>query len=131
MDSIRLYDSREQCTTTVDAERVGQDKFRLMSNSLCSEDLSYGTLIRADYRPGSKDVYDFVSVIESSSYTQQVYGLNYGLQEDKLREIGEMITSAGGYWEVVFGGIAYVNLPMNSTLDVEKEIKKRKTKQSV
>ena len=35
-----------------------------------------------------------------------------------------MIVDEEGYWEVIFGGMDYVNLPKGSTLNVLRELNK-------
>jgi hypothetical protein len=35
-----------------------------------------------------------------------------------------MIMDEGGYWEVIFGGMGYVNLPKTSKLNVIDELNK-------
>ena len=44
--------------------------------------------------------------------------------ETEMRVIGQMIMDEGGYWEVIFGGMGYVNLPKKSKLNVIDELNK-------
>lgn len=46
------------------------------------------------------------------------------LNESELRVVGQMIIDKGGYWEVIFGGMGYVNLPKDSRFNVIDELNK-------
>ena len=41
-----------------------------------------------------------------------------------MRVVGQMVIDEGGYWEVIFGGMGYVNLPKTSKLNVINELNK-------
>ena len=53
--------------------------------------------------------------------------MEFGLRKSVLliaTTVGQMIMDEGGYWEVIFGGMGYVNLPKTSKLNVIDELNK-------
>lgn len=46
--------------------------------------------------------------------------LTFQFQETEYRLLGDEIEKQGGFWQVDFGSVATVNLPKNSTLDLDE-----------
>lgn len=104
--------------------KTGEYHYKLMHNDPLSEELSYGTIIEVEPEFNEEGAYQFKKVAKISDFTLAVYGLPSSLNRSELMIVGNMIVQEGGYWEVIFGGIGYVNLPKNSALDVNDELNK-------
>jgi hypothetical protein len=130
---IRMYHPEEESTGNYEVVKVGENEYKLAANDPFNEDFSYGTIIEVEKEEKDKGVLQFKRISKKSDFTLNVYGLGSSLNETELRIVGDMIIKEGGYWEVIFGGIAYVNLPKESRLKVIEELnkliekKKRKT----
>lgn len=101
---------------------------KLLPNlAIYKETLSYGTIIEVEQEVIEDDeekVYTLKSILKESDFSINVIGLPSELNETELRVVGKMITDEGGFWEVIFSGMGYVNLPKNSKLDVIEELNK-------
>jgi len=64
----------------------------------------------------------FKNIHRKSEFTSECIGLPMALKESEMRLVGQMITDEGGFWEVIFGGMGFVNLPKNSKLNVTEEL---------
>ena len=121
---ISMYVPEEASTGPYEVVKVSECLFKLMHNDPFNPLLSYGTII--EVLPEKKDggVFIFKGVHTESSYNLEVIALPGVLSESELRVVGQMIIEEGGYWEVIFGGMGYVNLPKSSKLDVTDELSK-------
>ena len=119
---INLYDSDEGFGGNVEVVKLGQHTYQLMCNTFFSEDVYYGTVIEVEDELTDDGYFKLKSIIKASEYTQETYFLPIALNEAELRIVGGKIVEEGGYWEVVFGGMALVNLPKKSLLDVNEEL---------
>lgn len=63
-------------------------------------------------------------MFKESDFSLEVIALPFVLTESEMRIVGKMIIDAGGFWEVIFGGMGYVNLPKHSELNVIEELNK-------
>jgi len=63
-------------------------------------------------------------IYAESEYSLEVIALPMSLNETEMRIVGKMIIDEGGYWEVIFGGMAYINLPKDSKLNIIDELNK-------
>lgn len=121
---ISMYVPEEASTGPYEVVKVSECLFKLMHNDPFNPLLSYGTIIEVLPEKKYGGVFIFKGVHTVSSYNQEVIGLPGILSESELRVVGQMIVEEGGYWEVVFGGMGYVNLPKTSKLNVVEELNK-------
>ena len=119
-----MYVPEEACTSTYDVIKVAENRYRLASNDPFSETLIYGTIIEVLPEKNEEDTFVFKKVCAVSEYNLEVIGLPMALNETEMRVVGQMIIDEGGYWEVLFGGMGYVNLPKHSKLNVIEELNK-------
>lgn len=121
---IRMYYPEESSTGKYDVIKVDTHNFKLVSNDPFVEKLSFGTIIEVEPEMHEREVYKFKRIVSESEYKSESLFLPSELNETELRIVGNLIVKEGGYWEVVFGGIGIVNLPLDSKLDVTKELNK-------
>lgn len=121
---IKMYVPDEASTGTYEVIQVSENTYKLTNNDPFSEILTYGTIIEVLPEKKDGDTYIFKRVHAESEYILQVIGLPFSLNETEMRVVGQMIIDEGGYWEVIFGGMVYVNLPKTSKLNVIDELNK-------
>lgn len=124
---IRMYIPDESATGSYAVIQLSEFTYKLTNNDPFNETLSYGTIIEVEPQIKEDDdekVYTLKSVLKESDFSINVIGLPSELNEKELRVVGKMITDEGGFWEVIFGGMGYVNLPKHSRLDVIEELNK-------
>lgn len=124
---IRLYVPEESLTGSYAVIQLSEFTYKLTNNDPFNETLSYETIIEVEPWVKEEDqekVYTLKSVLKKSDFSINVIGLPSELSETELRIVGKMITDEGGFWEVIFGGMGYVNLPKHSKLDVIEELNK-------
>jgi len=121
---IKMYVPEEASTGTYEVIKVSEHTYKLTNNDPFSEILTYGTIIEVLPEKKDEDTYIFKGVHTESDFTHEVIGLPSALNETEMRVVGQMIIDEGGYWEVIFGGMGYVNLPKTSKLNVIDELNK-------
>ncbi len=104
------------------AIKIAKNKYELTENDPFCEFLSYKTRIEIEDFKKEEGVLEFKRVFKKSDFSLEVIGLPMELNETELRKIGKMIIDEGGYWEVIFGGMGYVNLPKTSKLNIINEL---------
>ncbi len=122
---IKMYVPEEDSTGTYEVIEVSENRYKLTSNDPFNETLIYGTIIEVLPEKKDKDTLVFKKVYIESEFNLEVISLPMSLNETELRVIGQMIIDEGGYWEVLFGGMGYVNLPKISKLNVINELNKK------
>jgi len=124
---IKMYMPVEASTGTYEVIKVSEHRYKLTNNDPFSEILTYGTIIEVLPEKKDEDTFVFKQVYAESEYNLEVIGLPMSLNETEMPEmrvVGQMIIDEGGYWEVIFGGMGYVNLPKTSKLNVIDELNK-------
>lgn len=120
---IRMHVPEEASTGDYEVIEVSENKYMMAHNDPFSEVLTYGTIFSV--LPEKKEgVFVFKEVDTESEFSIDVMFLPPFLNETELRVVGQMILDEGGYWEVLFGGMGYVNLPKSSKLNVFEEVSK-------
>ena len=98
---------------------VNELNFKLTSNDPFDFRNSYGTTLELA-KTSQPDVYHVNKVTERSNFTTRRFLLNSSLKESEYRVIGDEIMKIGGFWEVIFGGYAMVNIPNGSTFNLDE-----------
>lgn len=121
---IRMYVPTTSSTSTYDVIKIDSYTYQLVNNAPFNENLIYGTIIEVHPEEKEEGVLEFKKIFAESTYNLEVIILPTSLAKHQLRAIGELIIDEGGFWEVIFGGLGYINLPKHSKLDVMKELNK-------
>ena len=121
---IRMYIPQETSTGLYDVRKVGDFLYELTNNDPFNEELIYKTIIEVLPEKNDDGHFIFKRVYKESEYTLEVIHLPTILNQKELRLVGQMIVDNGGFWEVIFGGLGYVNLPKGSKLNVCHELNK-------
>lgn len=121
---IRMRVPEDRSTGTYDVIKIDDTLYQLANNDPFSETLTYGTIIEVQPKKDDEGNIEFKKIYQESDYTLEVIGLPMELDKSELLIIGQKITDEGGFWEVIFGGLGYVNLPRGSKLNVAGELHK-------
>lgn len=122
-----MYVPEESSTGPYEVIKVSEYTCKLTNNDPFSEVLTHGTIIEVLPEKKDEDTYVFKEVHAESDYILEVIGLPSALNETEMRIVGQMIIDESGYWEVIFGGMGYVNLPKHSKLNEIEELNKLTT----
>lgn len=115
---IEIYDKRAGTTTTEYVEQLSESKFRMIENSAWDCNLTLGT--EFETRINKEGKHEIKRITKKSDYLTRRFMLTSQFQEAEYRLLGDEIEKQGGFWQVDFGSIATVNLPKNSTLDLNE-----------
>ena len=115
---IEIYDKREQSTATEYVEKISEIKFRVAENSVWNCRLTVGTEFETRINKDGK--YEITKITKDSDFITRRFFINSQFKEEDYRFLGDEIMKQGGFWQVDFGSIATVNLPKNSTLDLDE-----------
>lgn len=121
---IRIFEPDFGFTASYDAIQLSEFQYLLKCNSPLSEELTYGTIIEVEKEKTKEGDLILSKIVKKSDFSSETYMLPGDLNETELSIVGDMIINAGGYWEVLFGGMGFVNLPKDSTLDISSELRK-------
>ena len=116
--SIEIFDKREKTIATEIVEKLSETKFRVLENSIWNCRLTLGT--EFETRINNESRYEIVKITKESDYLTRRFLLNGQFSEEDYRVLGDEIMRQGGFWQVDFGNIATVNLPINSTLNLDE-----------
>lgn len=115
---IEIYDKREKSTATEVVEKLSDTKFRMSENSIWNCRLTVGTEFETRINKESK--YEIIKITKESDFVTRRFFLTGQFREEEYRVLGEEITRQGGFWQVDFASIATINLPKNSTFDLDE-----------
>lgn len=114
---IQIYDKREKSTATEVVEKLSDTKFRMAENSIWNCRLTIGT--EFETRINKEFNYEITKITKTSDYRTRRFFLTGQFKEEEYCVLGDEIIRQGGFWQVDFGNIATINLPTNSTLDLD------------
>ena len=120
-----MYVPEEKSTGTYDVIKISDCIYELTSNDPFNESLCFGTTIEVEaekIEEEGQNNFVFKKIHTKSEYKLEILFLPIELNQSELQIVGEMIINEGGFWEVIFGGMGYVNLPKKSKLDVIEEL---------
>ena len=115
---LEIYNKREKSITTMYVEQISDSKFRMVDNDVFNCRLVLG--IEFETRINKDGLHEITRITKESDYVTRRFMLNSQFQEADYRFLGDEIVKQGGFWQVDFGNIATVNLPKESTLDLDE-----------
>lgn len=118
LTQIEIYDKREKITENVVVEKLSETKFRVSENAVMLCHLTFGT--EFETRINKDGAYEITKITKDSEFITRRFLLSHKFSESEYRLLGDEIIKQGGFWQVDFGGLATVNLPQNSTLDLDE-----------
>ena len=110
--TIRMYHPEEASTGNYDVIQISAYEYQMVNNDPFYPDLSYGTVFEVKKEPYEAGILEFNRISKASDFSLEVYGLPQVLNEKELSLIGDLIVKAGGFWEVIFGGMGYLGQPL-------------------
>jgi hypothetical protein len=114
---IEIYDKRQELSTTMYVDRVADNIFRAVENEVFNCRLTLGTEFETCINKDGK--HEVVRIVKESNFSTKRFFLTSQFSESDYRLLGDEVVRHGGFWQVDFGGIATVNLPRDSALDLE------------
>jgi len=118
---IEVYDKREKLTTTIQVEQLSDNVFRTTENELFNCRLTLGTEFETRLNKDGK--HEIVKITKDSDFVTRRFILTPQFKESEYRLLGDEIMKQGGFWQVDFGGIATINLPRDSKLNIDEIFK--------
>lgn len=115
---LEIYDKREKSISTIYVEQISESKFRMVDNHVFNCRLVLGT--EFETRINKDGLHEITRITKDSEYITRRFMLNSQFQEADYLLLGDEIMKQGGFWQVDFGSIATVNLPKESTLDLDE-----------
>ena len=118
LTQIEVYDKREKITESVVVKRLSETKIQVAENAVMLCRLTFGT--EFETRINKEGVYEITKITKDSKFITRRFLLSHKFTESEYRVLGDEIMKQGGFWQVDLGGIATVNLPQDSTLDLDE-----------
>jgi hypothetical protein len=118
---IEVYDKREKLTTTIQVEQLSDHVFRTTENELFYCRLTLGTEFETRLNKDGK--HEIIKITKDSDFVTRRFFLTPQFKESEYRLLGDEIMKQGGFWQVDFGGIATINLPRDSKLNIDEIFK--------
>lgn len=118
---IEVYDKREKLTTTIQVEQLSDNVFRTTENELFNCRLTLGTEFETRLNKDGK--HEIIKITKDSDFVTRRLFLTPQFKESEYRLLGDEIMKQGGFWQVDFGGIATINLPRDSKLNIDEIFK--------
>jgi hypothetical protein len=118
---IEVYDEQEKLTTTIQVEQHSDHVFRTTENELFNCRLTLGTEFETRLNKDGK--HEIIKITKDSDFVTRRFFLTPQFKESEYRLLGDEIMKQGGFWQVDFGGIATINLPRDSKLNIAEIFK--------
>lgn len=115
---IEVYDKREKLITTIQVEQLSDNVFRTTENELFNCRLTLGTEFETRLNKDGK--HEIIKITKDSDFVTRRFFLTPQFKESEYRVLGDEIMKHGGFWQVDFGGIATINLPRESKLNIDE-----------
>jgi len=118
---IELYNKREKFTSTIYAEQIDQNKFRMNENALFNCSLTLGT--EFETRINEEGKHEVIRITKASDFITRKFFLSMNYRESEYRMLGDELSKKGGFWQVDMGGIATINIPKDFEYDIDQVMK--------
>ncbi|MFT3701779.1 MAG: hypothetical protein QM802_05390 [Agriterribacter sp.] len=108
---------------SVAAEKIGDNTFRLLENPVLNCKINYGTVVGVAIDNDGRFI--MTKIVRASNYKTRQFLLGSSvIEHDLMTKIGNPIIEAGGHWEIVMGGIAFIHTLKDSDFDIDALFKK-------
>lgn len=118
---IEVYNREEGIFSTISVERIDENRFRTTANEILDNRLTYKT--EFETKQNSKNQHEILSVSKNSEFITRRFNLTPEFKESEYKLLGDEIMKEGGFWQVDFGSMATVNLPITSKLKLDEIFK--------
>jgi len=117
VQSIELYDKALQITTTMAVIQLSQHIFRATENELFNDELTVGTEFETFVNKGGK--HELIRIVRKTEFITRRFYWPAHLNIFDYQNWGDEIMKQGGFWQIDFGSIVTINLPKNSTINLD------------
>ncbi len=118
--NIKVYHRLEKATTTLNVERLAENKFRMTDNDFCNPKLTLGTEFETEINENG--MHEVKKITKESEFITRRFGLTPNHKESDYQMLGEELTKRGGFWQVDLGSIATINIPKDFEFDIDQVI---------
>lgn len=118
---IEVYDKREKLTTTIEVEQLSDNIFKTTENEIFNCNMTLGTEFETRLNKDGK--HEIIKITKESDFITRRFFLTSQFKESEYRLLGDEVMKQGGFWQVDFGGIATINLPKDSKLNIDEIFK--------
>ena len=118
---IEIYDTKQKITTTIHVVQLSDNVFRTIENELFIDCLPLGT--EFETRQGEDGKHEIVRITKESEFIARRFILTPQFKESDYRLLGDEVIKHGGFWQIDFGNIATINLPINCKLNLDEIFK--------
>ena len=115
---IELHVKRQAITADVIVEKVAGNIFKLVENEICIRGFKRG--IEFEARIVEEGKYEFVRITKKSEYLTKQFILNTKFNPELWEPFGFEIMNCGGFWQLDFNSFLTINLPANSSINLDK-----------
>jgi hypothetical protein len=114
------FDGAGREVEVIDTTQLDADTFKIEETPVFTEKVVYGDVIRVKWR---HDVAIYVETVKKSKYNRYNWLLSKEVIHSlELKLLKNKIKEWKGRSEQVFGGIFIVNMPINSAIDIQREV---------
>lgn len=117
---IELSNPQGELRAKIYVVPIAENRFRAEENELFLE-LTKGTEFETEKEENGS--YKITRITKESPFITRIFYLNTQYTETEYRVFGDELIKLGGHWQVDFGGIATINLPKNSDIDIDELLK--------
>ena len=102
-------------------EQISDNVYRTTENEIFNCKLTLGTEFETRLNKDGK--HEIIKITKESDFITRRFFLTSQFKESEYRLLGDEIMKLGGFWQVDFGGIATINLPKDSELNIDEIFK--------
>jgi hypothetical protein len=118
---ITVYDTRLKISSSFYALKLSENLYRMTENDIQNPRLTFGT--EFETKLGLDNKLEIFRITKHSEFITRRFFLNSQFNETEYKLFGDEIMKNGGFWQSDFGGIATINLPKGSNLNIDEIFK--------
>jgi hypothetical protein len=118
---ITVYDTRLKISSSFYALKLSENLYRMTENDIQNPRLTFGT--EFETKLGLDNKLEIFRITKHSEFITRRFFLNSQFNETEYKLFGDEIMKNGGFWQSDFGGIATINLPKHSKLNIDEIFK--------
>ena len=118
---IEIYNREEGIFSTISVEQIAESRFRTIANEIVDSRLTYKT--EFETTQNSNNQHEISLLVENTDFITRRFHLTPQFKESEYRLLGDEIIKDGGFWQVDFGSMATVNIPIGSKINLDEIFK--------
>ena len=114
---IELYDKRQDIASSIYVTKLSDNVFRMIENDILNCRLTLETEFETRINKNGK--HEIIRIVKDSPFNTRRFMLTQEFVDTGFKALGDKIIENGGFWEIVFGGIAIINLPIDTDINFD------------